>query len=81
LAGDERLLVERWLGRTLSDDETIGVNAYRPHPAPAGEERDALRRMIVTQAHEIGSRAQDITEEEPDALLDEAFADARGPHG
>jgi hypothetical protein len=27
LAGDERLLVERWLGRTLPDDETISVNA------------------------------------------------------
>lgn len=26
-----RLIVERWLGRTLSNDETISMNAYRPH--------------------------------------------------
>jgi hypothetical protein len=36
LAHDERLLVERWLGRALSNDETISLNAYRPHPAPTG---------------------------------------------
>jgi hypothetical protein len=29
LPRDERLLVERWLGRVLSDDETISVNVYR----------------------------------------------------
>ena len=27
LARDERLLVERWLGRALANDETIGVSA------------------------------------------------------
>jgi hypothetical protein len=58
LARDERLLVERWLGRALSNDETIRVTAYRPHCAPTGDEREVLRREIVTQAQEIGSRAQ-----------------------
>ena len=35
LPRDERLLVERWLGRALSTDETSSVNVYRLHPAPA----------------------------------------------
>ncbi len=26
LAGEERLLIERWLGRSLAGDETISVN-------------------------------------------------------
>jgi hypothetical protein len=78
LARDERLLVERWLGRALSNDETISVNAYRPHSAPTGGEREALRREIVTQAQQIGSRAQDTSEEDVDALIDEAFAATRG---
>jgi hypothetical protein len=77
LARDERLLVERWLGRPLSNDETISVNAYRPHPARAGEERQALRQEIVTQAHEIGSRVQDANEEDVDALVDEAITATR----
>ena len=81
LARDERLLVERWLGRSLSNDETINVNAYRPHAAPTGDEREILRREILTQAREIGSRVQDASEKDVDALLDEAFAATRGKHG
>jgi hypothetical protein len=78
LAPDERLLVERWLGRTLSDNETVSVSAYRPHAALTSDERELLRREIITQAREIGSRAHDVTEEEVDALLDEALAAVRG---
>lgn len=78
LARDERLLVERWLGRPLSNDETISVNAYRPHAAPIGNEPEVLWREIMTQAREIGSRVQDADEKEIDALIDEAFAATRG---
>jgi hypothetical protein len=78
LARDERLFVERWLGRPLADDETISVNAYRPHSAPTGDEREILRQDILTQAREIGSRVQDANEKDVDALINEAFAAARG---
>lgn len=78
LAGDERVIVERWLGRALSGDETVSVSAYRPHASPVGDERDALQRDIIAQAREIGSRAQGVTEQEVDALLDEALAETRG---
>lgn len=79
LAHDERLLVERWLGRVLSNDETISVNAYRPHPEPTGGERESLRREIVTQAQGIGSRVPEADEKDVDELLDEALAAARAP--
>jgi hypothetical protein len=78
LPRDERLLVERWLGRVLFDEETVSLNVYRPHFAPVGDEREALRQDIIGQAREIGSRAQNVTEDELDALLDEAFAATRG---
>jgi hypothetical protein len=81
LARDERLLVERWLGRALANDETISVNAYRPHSAPTGEEREILRREIATQAREIGSRVPDVNDEEVDALLDEAISANRDRRG
>jgi hypothetical protein len=81
LARDERLLIERWLGRPLSNDETISVNAYRPHPAPIGEEREILRREIVTQARDIGSRVPDAHEDDTDALVDEAISSTRGRRG
>jgi len=71
------MLVERWLGRAVSDDETISLNAYEPHPAPVGPEREALRREILSQAREIGSRAPEIGEGEAGALVDKAFAEIR----
>jgi len=81
LARDERLLIERWLGRPISNDETISVNAYRPHVAPTGNEREILWQEIMRQAREISSRVQDADEKEIDALIDEAFAATRGGRG
>jgi CHASE3 domain sensor protein len=66
------------LGRALFRDETVTLNAYRPHAAPADAGREALRREIIAQAREIGSRSQDVSEDEADALMDEAFAEIRG---
>jgi hypothetical protein len=80
LADDERLVVERWLGRPLSDDETISINAYRPHAEPDLPKRQALRRSILEQAREIGSRAAEISNDEMEDLLGEAFDDVRGHH-
>jgi len=81
LAHDERLLVERWLGRALANDETISVNASRPHLAPGGDQQEILRREIVSQAREIGSRVCPANEEDIDTLLDEAFTAIRGRLG
>ena len=78
LAGDERLIVERWLGRTLSNDETISISSYRPHPAPDRDERQDLRRKIIAQARDIGSRAGEVSDREINDLLGEAFDDVRG---
>jgi hypothetical protein len=81
LAGDERLIVERWLGRALSNGETISVNAYRPHAGPDSAKRQSLRQEIVAQAREIGSRADNVTDRELEDLLDDAFDDVRGRCG
>lgn len=77
LAGDERLIIERWLGRTLSSDETISISAYRPHTPPDSAKRQTLRQSIIAQAREIGSRSGDTPDQEVDHLLREAFDDLR----
>jgi len=56
------------VGRPISNDETISVNAYRPHAAPTGNEREILWQEIMTQAREIGSGVQDANEKDIDAL-------------
>ncbi len=80
LARDERLIVERWLGRALSNDETISMSAYRPHEAPGPRKRQSLQRKILDQARETGSRAGDISDQESDDVLGEAFDSIRA-HG
>lgn len=77
LAGDERLIIERWLGRTLSSDETISISAYRPHTPPDSTKRETLRQSIIAQACEIASRSGAIPDQEVDDLLSEAFDDIR----
>ena len=74
LAVDERLIVERWLGRAVSNEETISIKAYRPHAGPGDLKQQRLRHDIVGQAREIGSRAGDATDRELDELPGEAFA-------
>ena len=77
LASDERLIIERWLGRTLSSDETISISAYRPHTPPDPVRRETLRQSIIGQAREIGSRSGDISDQQIDNVLSEAFDDIR----
>jgi hypothetical protein len=52
-------------------------SAYRPHAAPAGAGHEALRRNIIAQVREIGSRGPDVSEDQAAALVDEAFAEIR----
>lgn len=77
LAGDERLIIERWLGRTLSSDETISISAYRPHTAPDSVKREALRQNIIAQAREISARSGAVSDQEMDELLNDAYNDIR----
>lgn len=63
--------------RRLSDDETVSLNVYKSHPAPTCAERETLRREIISKAREIGRRAGEISDQETDALIDDAFADIR----
>ena len=77
LVDGERLMIERWLGRALSDNETISISAYRPHTAPDSGERQSLRRSIVAQAHEVGARSGAISDQEVDELLNDTYNDIR----
>ncbi len=74
LAPDERLVVERWLGRPVGQDETITLTAY---PEPSESEREAAWRQVMAAADTIGSRVH-ADEAEVDDLVDEAIRDIRG---
>jgi hypothetical protein len=77
LGTDEKLLLERWLGRPLDADETISVNAWRPHTAPCGDRLETLRRDLLAQARAIGSRAPEMAAAERDELIADAQTEVR----
>ena len=64
----------------LAADETISVNAWRPHDAPSGERMQG-RQAIMAQAREIGSRAPGMSADEADELVAEAHAAIRSSRG
>ncbi len=77
LGADEKLLFERWLGRPLGADETISVNAWRPHTPPCGDRLETLRRDLLTQARAIGSRSPEMSAAEVDELIADAQVEVR----
>jgi hypothetical protein len=55
--------------------------SIRAHGVPSELERAALRRGIVAQAEEIGSRAPEASEEVARALVEDALSALRGGRG
>jgi hypothetical protein len=64
--------------KSMIPDHPARLNACLPHSARTGEERESLNREIVAQAKEIGSRVQDVDENDVDILVDEAVSATRG---
>jgi hypothetical protein len=74
LAPDERVVLERILGRPLEDTELVGVTTGRIiSPAPEGEAREEAWKRMLEGMREMQERVKDVPEEELYALIDEAL--------
>ena len=80
LPPDVRQAVARLLGRPLEPEEHISVMAYRPHKAPAGEQRAELVRRLKKRIDKTAAKLDDVPEAEIDALIDEAVDHVRHRH-
>lgn len=77
LPPDVRQAVGRLLGRPLEPEEHVSVMAYRPHKAPAGEDRAELARRFKERIDRTAAKLGDVPEAELDDLIDEAVDHAR----
>jgi hypothetical protein len=77
LPEDARLVVEHLLGRTLADDEEVGIWASSPHEVPSGEARGAAWQNLNQHLDLMASKASGI--EDPEGLADEVAAEVRHP--
>jgi hypothetical protein len=80
LSPDVRQAVEILLGRRLQQEETISVQAYPTHEAPAGREREEGWRRLMERIDKTAARATNVPEAELDALIDEATEYVRHHH-
>ena len=77
LSRDARLAVEYLLGRSLADDEEVGIWASSPHAAPSGEARRAAWEELDQHLDLMASKASDV--KDPERLADEVAAEVRHP--
>jgi hypothetical protein len=78
LSPDQRAAVESLLGRRLADDE--GFNIYPSRmikEAPTGEERSRAYTQYLEDLDTLAERAQDVPDDELEAVIDEACDRAR----
>jgi len=72
LPPDIQEAVARLLGRPLEPEEHISVMAYRPHPAPVGNERAELASHLKERIDKTAAKVKEVPEAELDELIDEA---------
>jgi hypothetical protein len=73
LAPDERVVLERILGRALEDTELVGVTTNLVKPAPEGAEREEAWKRMLEGMREMQEHFAGVPEEELYALIDEAI--------
>jgi L-lactate utilization protein LutC len=72
-----RKAMEKLLERPLQDNETVSVNAYRPHPVPTGQTRDALARQLKEHLDRCAEKVKDVPDAELESAINEALEHAR----
>jgi hypothetical protein len=78
LSGDQRLAIESLLGRPLADDEGLNIQASQVlKDAPAGVDRSAAFGRYFQDLDRLARNAEDISDAEMEAIIDEACHHAR----
>jgi len=78
LSPDQRLAIEGLIGRRLADDEGVNSQPSRVlKDAPTGDERSRAYNEYLRNADTLSRRADNVPDEEIEALIDEACDRAR----
>jgi hypothetical protein len=76
LSPDQKLLVEKLLGRRVLEDEAISVRAFEPL-ALSDERRKEIAEELKRYFAEIDAQRKHGSADEVDAILDEAIRSVR----
>jgi len=80
LSTEQRLAIESLIGRGLTEDESLNIQAARVlSEAPTSDERARAYRLYLDTLDEFARRAEGVRGEELDAIIDEACNHVRHP--
>lgn len=76
LSPDEKVAIERLLGRPVLDQETVSVQAFQP-PAMSDQRRQEVVEALQQYFAEVDSRRQQVSAAEADEIINEAMRNSR----
>jgi hypothetical protein len=76
LSPDEKLAIESLLGRSVSEWETVSVQAFQP-PAISNQRRQEIAEAVRQYFAEVDAKRQAVSDSEADDIMSEAMRSSR----
>jgi hypothetical protein len=76
LSPDQKLAVESLLGRPVSEQETVSVQAFQP-PAVSVQRRQEIAEALRRYFAEVDAKRQPVPADAAGDIIDEAMRDSR----
>ena len=76
LSRDQKMAVESLLGRSVSEQETVSVQAFQP-PAISDQRRQEIVGALRQYFAEVDAKRQPVSAREADDIINEAMRESR----
>jgi len=76
LSPDQKMAVESLLGRPVSEQETVSVQAFEP-PVISDQRRQEIAEALRQYFAEVDAKRQPVSAEEAEDILNEAMRSSR----
>ena len=76
LSPDQKMAVEKLLGRSVSEQETVSVQAFEP-PAISDQWRQEIAEALRQYFAEVDAKRQPVSAEEAEDIMNEAMRNTR----
>jgi hypothetical protein len=76
LSPDQKMAVESLLGRSVTEQETVSVQAFQP-PAISDQRRQEIVGALRQYFAEVDAKRQPVSDREADDIINEAMRDSR----
>jgi hypothetical protein len=77
LSPDEKIALERLVGRSISDREDISIRLLQPSASVSPERRLEILDLLKAYFTEVDTQRKPVSGEQADEIIDEAIRSAR----